>query len=175
MHILQCSLRRFRSIHTHDFHVLLQIDLWNGNDVEDGWRCGKGITPILQKSLSRVKYTTMALIQSETDVWIMLYYMALTFCVIILLAQIVGICYNTSRLKALHHESWVSKQGATTKILVSLFTTYSCSIIGIALSISRLGNQFYDPILCEHTYMLSFMAFVTAKLCNYYFFLQRYT
>lgn len=116
----------------------------------------------------------MALIQSETDVWIILYYLAMIFCVIILLGQIVGICYNTSRLRALNHESWVAKQGATRRILVSLFTTYSCSIIGIAVAISRLGNQFYDPILCEYTYMLTFMLFSTAKLCNYYFFLQRY-
>ena len=113
-------------------------------------------------------------IRSETDIWILLYYLALLFCVIILLSQIVGICYNTSRLKALRHQSWVSKQGGTNRILFSLFTTYSCSIAGIAVVISRIGNHLYDPVMCQHTYVLSFMLFATAKLCNYYFFLQRY-
>mmetsp|Transcript_2893 Transcript_2893/g.4798 ORF Transcript_2893/g.4798 Transcript_2893/m.4798 type:complete len:568 (+) Transcript_2893:365-2068(+) len=115
----------------------------------------------------------MALIQSETDVWILLYYLGLFFCVFILWGQIVGICYNQTRLKALHHESWVTTQGKTSPIMVSLFTTYLCSIIGIAVSISRIGNQMYDPIGCEYTYTLSFLLFATAKLCNYYFFLQR--
>eukprot|EP01083_Nonionella_stella_P161074 527169_1 len=115
----------------------------------------------------------MAFIRSETDLWILLYYMALLFCVIIILCQIVGLSYNTSRIRASDHKSWVTTQGGTRNILISLFTTYSCSTLGIAVVISRIGNHLYDPILCEYTYMISFMLFATAKLCNYYFFLQR--
>ena len=116
----------------------------------------------------------MTLIQSGTDIWIIFYYIALLFCVFLVFSQIVGICYNTSRVKALSHESWVSKQGATSKILISLFTTYTCSILGIAVAISRIGNYYYRPILCEYTYSFSFMLFATCKICNYYFFLQRF-
>merc|ERR1719216_327065 len=116
---------------------------------------------------------TLWIINSETDLWILLYYMAAIFCVVILFMQIVGIMYNASRIDALNHESWVSKQGGMNKILISLFTTYSMSILGIAVAISRLGNHIYDPILCEHSYMLTFMFAVTAKMCNYYFFLAR--
>ena len=114
-------------------------------------------------------------IRSETDVWILLYYLGEFACVFILISQIIGILYNKSRLRALNHSSWVTKQGSTNKILLSLFTTYACSIIGIAVVISRIGNHLYDPIMCKYTYILSFMLFATAKLCNYYFFLQRYT
>eukprot|EP01084_Bolivina_argentea_P247329 413793_1 len=98
-----------------------------------------------------------AFIQSSTDIWILLYYGGMIFCIMILVAQIIGLLYNSTRIKATNHHSWVTKQGGTRRILTSLFTTYSCSIIGIAVVIRRLGNA--TQTICDSTYMISFMLF----------------
>lgn len=108
---------------------------------------------------------------TATDVWIIGYCVAVTLCSFIFILQILGLFYNSSRLNAENRESYTSKRNAVWKVLIPLFTTYILSIAGISSALNRLHDA--TQSLCDYTYSLTFTIYVSIKIANYFFFLQR--
>eukprot|EP00484_Ammonia_sp_Unknown_P025610 CAMPEP_0197031120 /NCGR_PEP_ID=MMETSP1384-20130603/10213_1 /TAXON_ID=29189 /ORGANISM="Ammonia sp." /LENGTH=582 /DNA_ID=CAMNT_0042460603 /DNA_START=36 /DNA_END=1784 /DNA_ORIENTATION=+ len=108
---------------------------------------------------------------TETDVWMLSYGVALIVCCAIFVIQILGVLFNSLRLRAEHRESHTSQHNAAWKILVLSFVTYTLSIAGIACVIHRLhaGTQ----TLCDYTYSLTFALYASIKIATYFFFLLR--
>ena len=108
---------------------------------------------------------------TSTDIWIIFYCIGLLLCWLIFIGEILGLLYNASRLNAENRQSYTSKQNLTNLILYPLFLTYILSIGGVSSAINRLYNA--NKSLCNYTYALTWALYVSIKITNYFFFLQR--
>ena len=110
---------------------------------------------------------------TSTDYWIAFYWLLLIGCSILIIFQVLGLCYNASRLRAEGRVSYVSGHGSSNRILITLFATYFFGLLGVAFAIARF-NQWPSAASCGYAYVLAYIVYVSMKAANYFFFLQRF-
>ena len=110
---------------------------------------------------------------TSTDSWIVSYWFILVFTFVLVFCQCIGLLYNSTRLKAEGRQSYTSGRGGSNRILIALFVTYACCVIGIFLRICFL-NRWPSKQSCAYLLWIGYLVYVTMKAANYFFFLQRY-